>query len=89
MALFYLSFADATLPAGEQFLGAAIVHADSFQDAVKESWLLQINPGGEVQGHPVVSPVTMEGIDVPIEFVAKLLSRSEIGRLVEWVEANQ
>jgi hypothetical protein len=47
---FYLSFASASLPKNEQWLGAVIVQADTIADAVKEAWRLGINPGGEVAG---------------------------------------
>ncbi len=49
MKLFWLSFADADLPRGSQFLGACIVEAGSFVEAITEAHRLGINPGGGVQ----------------------------------------
>ena len=48
--MFWLSFADPNLPKGNQFLGACIVDGDTFEQSVKESIKLGINPGGEVVG---------------------------------------
>lgn len=48
MAFFYLSFCDTERPKGTQFLGATIVEAPDSTSAVKRSWELGINPGGEV-----------------------------------------
>lgn len=45
---FYMSFCDVTKPKGQQFLGAATVQGDDEMDAVKNSWVLGINPGGEI-----------------------------------------
>ena len=47
---FWLSFADAELPKGEQFLGACLVKAVIFPAAIEKAHRLGINPGGEVQG---------------------------------------
>lgn len=47
-SLWWLSFADPTLPAGTQFLGACLVEANSLVDAISVSHLRGINPGGEV-----------------------------------------
>jgi hypothetical protein len=49
----YLSFADADRPEGDQFLGGCIVKAHSMKEAIKEAWRHGCNPGGEVVGHPV------------------------------------
>ena len=48
-AWFYLSFADGSLPTGQQFLGGAYVRGVSATDAVRRSHGLGINPGGEVE----------------------------------------
>lgn len=53
--MFWLSFADGNLPKGTQFLGACIVCADTFLDAVSKAHRLGINPGGEVIGHKIPS----------------------------------
>lgn len=52
--LWWLSFADPHKPKGEQFLGVAIVQAASMKLAVSRTWELQINPGGEVIGVPII-----------------------------------
>jgi hypothetical protein len=45
---FWLSFADGSLPEGQQFLGVAIVCGWTIQEAVTRSHLLHVNPGGEI-----------------------------------------
>lgn len=77
---FYLSFCDASRPAGTQFLGACIVRASHLMEAVQVAHLLGINPGGEVLGYPI--PVffltAARAVDYPIE---KLLTRPELEEL--------
>lgn len=51
--LYWLSFADGARPTGQQFLGVAIVEAQSFHEAVLASHGHGINPGGEVHGTQV------------------------------------
>lgn len=46
----WLSFADPTAPKGTQFIGCAIVIADDFETAMRESRRLGCNPGGEAMG---------------------------------------
>jgi hypothetical protein len=46
----WLSFADGALPPGTQFLGACIVEASDFGEAVSSAWSHGLNPGGEVRG---------------------------------------
>lgn len=43
----YLSFA------AEKFLGACIIEAEDFVDAVRRSHRMNINPGGSVRGNPI------------------------------------
>jgi len=52
---YWLSFCDPDKPAGEQFLGVAIVEAEpgstdreTVARAIRRAWALNINPGGEV-----------------------------------------
>lgn len=45
----WLSFADATRPAGSQSLGICIVHAHDEVEAIKAAHAAGINPGGEVR----------------------------------------
>jgi hypothetical protein len=65
---YWLSFADASRPKGEQFLGAAIVGPSlSFIEAIRLAHTLSCNPGGEVQGQVFrggqidLIPVSMRG----------------------------
>lgn len=51
MGLFWLSFADPKRPAGEQFLGVALVEADDMTEALRVAWRTRCNPGGEVNGY--------------------------------------
>lgn len=48
--LWWLSFCDPTRPKGEQFLGACIVRAASFPEALMVAGLRGCNPGGECEG---------------------------------------
>lgn len=53
MNIFYMSFADPERPAGTQWLGACVVEADTFIDAVAHARKVGCNPGGEVMGGEV------------------------------------
>lgn len=44
---FWISFADPDRPPGAQFLGAAIVDADSMRDALPRAYTWGCNPGGQ------------------------------------------
>lgn len=48
MSYWWMSFCDPDKPEGTQFLGAAIIKADNHFDMMTRSWLLGLNPGGEV-----------------------------------------
>lgn len=76
----WLSFCDDRLPKGSQFLGACIIEEANFQDAVKKAHALGINPGGEVMG------VAFDGIQVPPEYIEKLLDKQQIEKLDEKLE---
>lgn len=66
----WLSFADATRPKGQQNLGVAIVKATCSADAMRVSWRTGCNPGGEV-----MSVRVPEGKgDPPIAWQHKLVS---------------
>ena len=82
MSLFFLSFCDAGLPKGSQFLGGCIVEGGDTGDgridlalAIQAAWRQGCNPGGEVQA----TPVTEELRDVVQRggWCGRLLSRSE------------
>ena len=46
---FWLSFADGSLPEGQQFIGVIIARGYTIGAAVTETHLRGINPGGEIQ----------------------------------------
>lgn len=73
---FYMSFADASLPEGEQFLGGCYVEADSFPEALTWTHTEGINPGGEIQ----VYELTAKDVDanVPAADRFRLLTRQEL-----------
>jgi hypothetical protein len=48
--IWWLLFAGPAKAKGTQFLGVAIVDAESSEDAIREAWRLKINPGGECMG---------------------------------------
>ena len=68
----WLSFADADLPEGSQFLGVAIVKARGIASAAQTAHRLGINPGGEVMGMQVP-----QGKQIPSEYCNHLLTRTE------------
>lgn len=78
--MFWLSFCDQGRPEGEQFLGACIVRAMSFIEAVQVSHVLEINPGGEVQGHQVEYEAEARN-PIPVEYLERLLSREDCQEL--------
>lgn len=71
-AWYWLSFADGSRPAGEQFLGVVIVRAKGFALAHQQVGLLGISPGGEVLGGP-----GGPWIEPPPEYTNRLLTRRE------------
>ena len=48
MTWYYMSFANPNLPKGSQFLGALIIDGYNPSHAISRSWLLKLNPGGEI-----------------------------------------
>jgi hypothetical protein len=63
----YLSYAD------ESFRGGVVVRAFGFVHACQRARDLNINPGGEIRGFPVPTP-----LNPPAKYVDKLLSREEL-----------
>jgi hypothetical protein len=49
MALYWMSFCDPAKPKGEQFMGVALVEAETEAGMMTQSWLTGCNPGGEIQ----------------------------------------
>lgn len=75
---FYMSFCDADLPEGQQFLGGIYVRGASLEEALTRSHLLSINPGGEVE---CVGPFPEGMLDedgVPEGDRERLLTRAEV-----------
>jgi hypothetical protein len=68
MNRWYLSFATDE----EGFLGACVVEADEFDDALRKSHILAINPGGEVMGMLVPNDARD---NLPLN---KLMSKAEL-----------
>lgn len=80
MSYWWLSFCDAELPEGSQFLGAVIVDATDIVDGAKKAHALGINPGGEVQGHSIDPSCDFIAARV-IENKDRLLQKLEIEEL--------
>lgn len=85
MSWFYLSFAS-----DEGFLGGCYVAGDDLIDAVRNSWTLGINPGGEVRA---AGPIPQADVDARVPPAARdaLLSYSELEALhgmAPWPEAD-
>lgn len=67
MTLWWLSFADASRPVGQQLLGISIVDAPDMATALKVAWATGCNPGGEVNGMKVdVAMLARLSFDLPI-----------------------
>ncbi len=73
VAWWWLSFADGSLPTGQQFLGACLVQARGFLGATLVARMMGLNPGGEVKG---VGPIPAD-IVIPPEWTQRLLNREE------------
>lgn len=80
LPLFWLSFADGTLPTGTQFLGVVIIRDSDFVEAVKSAHRRGINPGGEVKCTEITD------IDIPPEYMNRLLSRESLAELEKLFE---
>lgn len=83
MQTFWLSFCDPHKPAGEQFLGVAIVEADSVRDAIQTAWAHGCNPGGEVQ------TVVLPPIDSLPDDKARLLAETPFNVLMDRAELER
>lgn len=75
MSTWYLSFADASLPRGSQFLGAVVVEGVNLPGAVTRAHLLGVNPGGGVYGIELPAQIVAR---VPAEFMDRLLAPVDI-----------
>lgn len=81
----YISFADGSLPEGEQFLGACFVKAQGEMTAVGVTHLLNINPGGEVM---IVGPMYDDQVP-PEQPRWRLMQREEIDAVDNMIAARQ
>ena len=72
----WLSFADPKLPKGTQFLGVALIRASGFVTATFYANMLNLNPGGEIQGMGIPPEIV-----VPEEYQERLLTRAEVETL--------
>lgn len=69
---FWCSFCDSTLPPGSQFLGVVIVKAQGPATATALTYVLGINPGGEILFCELPYPLKPKD-----EFVNRLLTKAE------------
>lgn len=83
--LHWLSFCDPDKPTGTQFLGACIVEADNFGDAIVIAHILKINLGGEVKGCKFICGDTLT---VPLEYMNRLLSKDDIDKFDIFIQTN-
>jgi hypothetical protein len=69
----WLSFADGSLPEGQQFLGGLFLRGYTLPAVITESHLRGLNPGGEVQATELPPD-----LKIPEKWTERLLSREEI-----------
>lgn len=74
MSFFWMSFGDASLPKGSQFLGGLLIEADDFHAALLKSHRLLLNPGGEIKAFEIEVPIP-ESIEE--EYADRLLTREQ------------
>lgn len=79
---FWMSFCDSDKPKGSQFLGVILVRGVDIQDAMTNSWLMGINPGGEVAFMAMDIPYSQ----VNMKFVNRLLGMDQAKEAQRWVE---
>ncbi len=72
--VFWISYADGTLPEGQQFLGVVITKCQGVIDASSKTHRLGINPGGEMLSMEIPEQVAAH---IPAKYFARLLSREE------------
>lgn len=73
----WLSFCDATKPAGTQFLGVAVVRGLGLGDAIAAAHEKGINPGGEVMGMSWEGQVERRMGELLREYSNRLLSKAD------------
>ena len=80
----WLSFADGSLPKGEQFLGVCIVTASDFRTAIQRAHLLGCNPGGEVKGVKIFADTAPFIED---KWRRRILTKEECAELDQQIQA--
>lgn len=85
MSYWWLSFADPDKPTGEKFLGALIIRAHDDVEMLKRSWMLELNPGGEVAFFEI--PKQYEERIPPDWVETRLLTKKQCDELEnKWLE---
>jgi hypothetical protein len=75
MGYYWMSFCDPKNLVGSKFLGALIIKASDDLEAVRRSWSLGLNPGGEVVFYEI--PKQYES-RIPDDWVeSRLINRAE------------
>lgn len=74
-SIWWLSFCDTGKPKGMQFQGVIIIKALGMADALRRTWLININPGGEVKGFQCTENLQMINYEKMGE---KLLSKEQL-----------
>ncbi len=83
LPLWWLSFCDATKPAGSQFLGLVLVRGVDMVQAVKVAHVLGINPGGQVSGI-ACDPAVLARLSFSLEdFANRILDKREAETLAK------
>ena len=81
----WLSFCDGDKPEESQFLGVLIFHANDFIEAISESHMKGLNPGGECQGMKLFGK-GLEAVDERWKY--RLLSKQECEELDTEMQAK-
>jgi hypothetical protein len=75
MKYWWMSFCDPERPTGDQSLGALIITGEDHIAMLARSWLLELNPGGEVQFFEIPKEYYSR---IPQEWVeTRLITREE------------
>jgi hypothetical protein len=75
MSYWWMSFCEPSKPRGTKFLGALIIKAENEIDLITRSWLLKLNPGGEIKFFKIPEKYVSR---IPPEWVeTRLITREE------------
>ena len=83
VCVWYMSFADADLPEGSQWLGACLVKARGLATATVEAHQRGCNPGGEIMAAPMQAD-----FEIPDKWMNRLLSRDDLSAMDREVWGN-